>query len=49
VENDRFSTRFTFTGPDAAAPGIDVMYFYHLRDAKISEFWLMASFDFDYK
>jgi hypothetical protein len=26
----------------------EVNYFYHLRDGKISEFWLLAEVDFDY-
>jgi hypothetical protein len=26
-----------------------VIYFYHLRDGKISEFWLLADIGFDYR
>jgi hypothetical protein len=36
----------------AAAEGkIDgeLTYFYHLREGKVSEFWLQANVDFDYK
>lgn len=28
---------------------VEVIYLYHLQDGKISEFWLLASVDFDYK
>jgi len=27
----------------------EVNYFYHLRDDTVSEFWLLADLDFDYK
>jgi hypothetical protein len=27
----------------------EVSYFYHLRDDTVSEFWLLADLDFDYK
>jgi hypothetical protein len=36
----------------AAAGGmidVEMMYFYHLREGKVSEFWLQANVDFDYK
>ncbi|MFL6500811.1 MAG: ester cyclase [Candidatus Udaeobacter sp.] len=52
AEEDRFAIRFVFTAAEKTqnqeAP-IEVIYFYHLRDGKISEFWLLASVDFDYK
>jgi predicted ester cyclase len=52
AEEDKFAIRFIFTAIDNAQkqePPIEVIYFYHLRDGKISEFWLLASVDFDYK
>lgn len=51
AEDDRFSIRFVFTTtelPTAEHSEIEVIYFYHLRDGKIAEFWLLASVDFDY-
>jgi hypothetical protein len=27
----------------------EVIYFYHLRDGKIAEFWLLADYAFDYR
>ena len=36
----------------AAAGGkidVEMIYFYHLRGGKVSEFWLQANVDFDYK
>jgi hypothetical protein len=36
----------------AAAGGkidVEMMYFYHLREGRVSEFWLQANVDFDYK
>ena len=36
--------------PRKAEPSLDkVNYFYHLKEVKISEFWLLADFDFDYR
>jgi predicted ester cyclase len=52
AEKDRFSIRFVFTTLELQTmqnSEIEVIYFYHLRDNKISEFWLLASIDFDYK
>ncbi len=49
---DKFAVRFiytatiTATGEEAKA---EAAYFYHLKDGKISEFWLLADIDFDYK
>jgi predicted ester cyclase len=52
AEEDKFAIRFVFRAAEKTenqeAP-IEVIYFYHLRDGKISEFWLLASVDFDYK
>jgi len=36
----------------AAAGGkidVEMIYFYHLREGKVAEFWLQANVDFDYK
>ncbi len=52
AEKDRFSIRFVFTTLELQTmqnSEIEVIYFYHLRGDKISEFWLLASIDFDYK
>ena len=52
AEEDRFAIRFVFTAAEKTsnqeAP-IEVIYFYQLRDGEISEFWLLARVDFDYK
>lgn len=51
AETDRFSIRFVFTTielPTQEHSEIEVIYFYHLLEGKISEFWLLASMDFDY-
>jgi len=51
AEHDRFSIRFVFTTLELQTrenSEIEVMYFYHLREGKIAEFWLLASVDFDY-
>jgi predicted ester cyclase len=48
---DKWAIRFVFTAD--GAPGqpisVEVNYFYHLRQGKISEFWLLADSDFDYR
>lgn len=52
AENDRFAIRFVFTTlelPTGENSEFEVIYFYHLRDGKIAEFWLLASADFDYR
>jgi predicted ester cyclase len=52
AEGDRFSLRFVFQADESAGqkrPEIEVIYFYHLREGKIAEFWLLASVDFDYR
>jgi hypothetical protein len=28
---------------------VEMIYFYHLREGKVAEFWLQANGDFDYK
>ncbi len=49
---DRFAIRFHYnatlisTGERYRS---EAAYFYHLRDGKIAEFWLLADVDFDYK
>lgn len=49
---DRFALRFHYhatliaTGERYAS---EAAYFYHLRDGRISEFWLLANVDFDYR
>lgn len=51
AEGDRFALRFVFTTlelPVGENSEFEVIYFYHLRDGKIAEFWLLASADFDY-
>ena len=51
AENDRFSIRFVFTTLELPAmqnSEIEVIYFYHLHDGKIREFWLLASVEFNY-
>ncbi|MGA9139614.1 MAG: nuclear transport factor 2 family protein [Methanocella sp.] len=51
VQPDAFALRFIFsatridTGKRDTTEGI---YFYYLKDGKISEFWHLASVDFDY-
>ena len=52
ADDDRFSIRFIYSatlirsGRDIE---VEVLYFYHLRNDKIAEFWTLASIDFDYK
>lgn len=52
AEADKFAIRFVFqcrlveTGKDFTT---EVIYFYHLRDGKIAEWWLLGDGDFDYK
>jgi SnoaL-like domain len=49
---DRFAIRFEYTAKEGEAAHdfhAEVIYFYHLRDNKISEFWLLSDHDFDYK
>jgi predicted ester cyclase len=48
---DKFAIRFTFTATLASGQltSADANYFYHLREGKISAFWLLADIDFDYR
>jgi SnoaL-like polyketide cyclase len=52
AEEDRFALRFLYVAdfvPTGGKIDVEMMYFYHLREAKVAEFWLQASVDFDYK
>ena len=49
---DKFAVRFLYTSKVVATgqpANAETTYFYHLRDGKISEFWLLADIAFDYK
>ncbi len=49
---DRFAIRFNYTANIIATDeeaGSEAAYFYHLKDGKIAEFWLLADVDFDYR
>ncbi|CAN5405930.1 hypothetical protein BH09ACT8_BH09ACT8_46780 [soil metagenome] len=49
---DRFAIRFHYSATLISTGeqyGSEAAYFYHLRDGKIAEFWLLANVDFDYK
>lgn len=50
--DDRFALRFDYSATlvrTGETYRSKVSYFYHLRDGKIAEFWLMANVDFDYR
>jgi predicted ester cyclase len=52
AEEDRFAIRFRYTAdfiPTGGKVDVVVMYFYHLRDGKMAEWWLQSSADFDYR
>ena len=52
ASEDKFAIRFIYTATVVATGEpveTEVNYFYHLRDGKISEFWVLADIDFDYK
>jgi predicted ester cyclase len=52
ASEDKFAIRFIYTaGVVATGEPVEteVNYFYHLKDGKISEFWVLADIDFDYK
>jgi hypothetical protein len=52
AEEDRFALPFLYVAdfvPTGGKIDVEMMYFYHLREAKVAEFWLQASVDFDYK
>jgi predicted ester cyclase len=49
---DKFAIRFRYTATVNATGkpvNTEVIYFYHLRDGKVAEFWLLADFAFDYR
>jgi predicted ester cyclase len=48
---DKWAIRFVFTADGASGQpiSVEVNYFYHLRQGKISEFWLLTDIDFDYR
>ena len=49
--DDKWAIRFIFTATGASGEAItvEVNYFYHLKDDKISEFCVLADTDFDYR
>jgi predicted ester cyclase len=52
ASEDKFAIRFIYTATVVATGEpveTEVNYFYHLKDGKVSEFWLLADIDFDYK
>ena len=52
ASEDKFAIRFIYTATVVATGEpveTEVNYFYHLKDGKISEFWVLADIDFDYK
>ncbi len=52
ADEDKFSIRFIYSATEIATGQkfeVEVIYFYHLQEGKITEFWLLASVDFDYK
>ena len=48
---DKSAIRFLFTSTGSTGQSVttEVIYFYHLRDGKIAEFWVLADVPFDYK
>ena len=48
---DKFAIRFQFAATEASGQPVaaEAIYSYHLRDGKISEFWLLGDVDFDYR
>jgi hypothetical protein len=48
---DKFAIRFAFTAklPSGQPTSAEADYFYHLREGKISAFWLLADIEFDYR
>lgn len=52
AEPDRFAIRFVFSATRIETgerdEGIETVYFYNLKDGKVSEFWTLASIDYDY-
>jgi predicted ester cyclase len=51
AEADSFAIRFLYSATQISTgrrDEVEVMYFYRLAGGKISEFWTLASIDFDY-
>jgi hypothetical protein len=51
AEKDAFALRFLYSAIQISTgkrDEVEVMYFYRLTDGRISEFWTLASIDFDY-
>ncbi len=51
AEEDAFAIRFMFSATQISTgkrDEVEVIYFYKLRDGKISEFWTLSSIDYDY-
>jgi predicted ester cyclase len=49
---DKFAIQFIYTATVVQTGDpfrTEVNYFYHLKDDKVSEFWLLSDSDFDYK
>ena len=52
ADEGKFAIRFIHTAVAKAtrrSVRTEVIYFYHLREGKIAEFWLLSDADFDYK
>jgi hypothetical protein len=52
ADRDKFALRFVYTAKAADTDEpiqAEVIYFYHLKEGKIAEFWLLSDFAFDYK
>jgi predicted ester cyclase len=52
ASEEKFAIRFIYTATVVATGDpveTEVNYFYHLKDGKVSEFWVLADIDFDYK
>jgi hypothetical protein len=52
ADDDKWAIRFVYTATAMTIEQIittEVIYFYHLKDGKIAEFWLLSDTDFDYK
>jgi predicted ester cyclase len=52
ASEDKFAIRFIYTATVVATGEpveTEVNYFYHLKDGKVSEFWVLADIVFDYK
>lgn len=51
AEPDAFALRFIFSATEISTrkqDTVEVVYFYHIRNGKISEFWTLSSMDYDY-